>query len=392
VFYDAFDDGAQLFESFEIDDESLDGSGRRIVTAFQPTRGSILSGELRLERELSASDVEGVVFASMRGRRERTHAGGAAEAELDEDPVSITFRSIEEPPDFVFEPGNREAVDQQLLGIGARLSWRETIELNLGLQHSWYRQRVREDDGGPTVGGDDRRMLGNIGVAYRPAEGVRLYAGYVRGLEELDAAPFTAVNANVALAAATATQTDFAVEWKPNETLTLIVSAFELSRPFADVDDEDVFGIRGEERNRGVELSAVWRPNEGVNVVLGVVRQEPRLHGPEFERGAHAPALPELRMLLEADVAAPFWEGLFFTVSAAHERGIRTNAENLHELPSQTTLDLGLRYEFEVGETPMQLEVNVENVTDEFFWIADGSDGFTLNEPRLVSVSLTADF
>lgn len=392
VFFDTSSHDGAMLESFEIDDAGSGGEGRRIVTAFAPSRGESLSGELRLERMMSGSALEGVLFATLRGRSERNREGGMAEAALDDAVVPINFRSVEPRPDFVFEPGNRESVDQQLAGLGARLTWRERLEVNLGIQHSWYRQRVREDGGGSGVGASDRRMLGNVGAAFRIAPGLRVYAGYVRGLEELGAAPFTAANANVALAAATATQSDVALEWRPNQTLTLIVGAFDLRRPFADLDENDMFGIRGEERTRGVELSAVWRPDEDFNVILGVVSQRPRLHGEAFPRGTRAPAQPSQRFLLEADAAVPGAPGLFFTLSAAHERGVRTNAENVFRLAPQTVIDVGLRYEFAAGETPMQIELSVENATDEFSWRADGSDGFTLNDPRTVALSVTADF
>ncbi|MEZ5996849.1 MAG: hypothetical protein R3C25_13970 [Hyphomonadaceae bacterium] len=55
-------------------------------------------------------------------------------------------------------------------------------------------------------------------------------------------------------------------------------------------------------------------------------------------------------------------------------------------------IDAGLRNESEASETPIQLELSVENATDDLAWRADGSDGFTLSEPRMVTLSATADF
>jgi iron complex outermembrane receptor protein len=347
---------------------------------------------LRLEQALAGYRLDGVLFASVRGRRERNRAGGMADATLDADAVPITFRAIEPRPNLSFGPGQREDVDQRLVGLGAHFTWREQLEVNLGLEHSWYSQRVRGDGGGHVVGGDDRRVLGNLGVAFSPATGLRVYAGYAEGLEELGAAPFTAVNANTALAAATSTQRDFAIAWASTDTLSFIVGAFELTRPFADVDAADVFAIRGEQHNRGVEFSAVWRPTADVSVILGAVLQEPLLSSVDFDSGAYAPGQATTRLLLDADALVPAVPGLFVAVSAVHERGVRTNAENLFTLPSRTTLDLGLRYEFEAGGAPMQIELSVENAADEFIWNVDGGDGFTFDEPRTLTLVLTADF
>lgn len=390
VFLQRVSDEGGLFESFEVAEAS--GAGRRIVTAIAPSNGDTISGELRLEHAFESKAARGVVFVSLRGRSRRHRVGGAAEARLDVNPVPIDLRHVEPRPDFDFESDQREAVDQQLAGLGARALVGDGLEINAGVERSWYEQSARLVDGGPAARGSDRRWLGNIGVAARLSDVIRIYAGYAAGLEELDAAPFTAVNANASLAAAAATQRDAAIEWRPNDKLALMLGAFEIRRPFAGLDEDDVYRVLGEERGRGVEFSGVWRPHEDTTFIAGVVVQDAELAGESFDANTRVPGRPETRVQLDADVAWPGCPGLFLTFTAAHERGVAAHEEGDSTLPPQTTVDLGLRYEFEMHETPMQIELSVSNVADAFFWRVENGDEFLLNEPRTVTLSLSADF
>ena len=54
------------------------------------------------------------------------------------------------------------------------------------------------------------------------------------------------------------------------------------------------------------------------------------------------------------------------------------------------TFDLGLRYKFQSGKTPMTLRLSVNNLFDREYWQARAY-GVTVGNPRTFLLSLSAD-
>jgi outer membrane receptor protein involved in Fe transport len=58
----------------------------------------------------------------------------------------------------------------------------------------------------------------------------------------------------------------------------------------------------------------------------------------------------------------------------------------------RTTLDLGARWRFPIGDARAVARLLVQNVTDDRRWDVAGSGAFVLPNPRRVSLAVTADF
>ncbi|MNL07692.1 Ferrichrome receptor FcuA precursor [compost metagenome] len=78
-------------------------------------------------------------------------------------------------------------------------------------------------------------------------------------------------------------------------------------------------------------------------------------------------------------------------------RALRTtsqylDARNTQEIPAWTRFDLGARYAWRAGNTPVTLRATVENVFNKAYWASASSNGLTIGAPRTVLLSATVDF
>jgi outer membrane receptor protein involved in Fe transport len=61
------------------------------------------------------------------------------------------------------------------------------------------------------------------------------------------------------------------------------------------------------------------------------------------------------------------------------------------EIPAVTTVDAGVRYRWTIGRVPMAARLLMQNITDERVLRSSGSNTFTLDGSRRVSLQLSAD-
>jgi len=65
------------------------------------------------------------------------------------------------------------------------------------------------------------------------------------------------------------------------------------------------------------------------------------------------------------------------------------NAQNTGFAGGYTTYDIGARYDVEIGGKPTTFRAYVENVTDEEYWSATGSNLLGVSLPRTARFSMT---
>ena len=90
-----------------------------------------------------------------------------------------------------------------------------------------------------------------------------------------------------------------------------------------------------------------------------------------------------------------FLKGATLTARVVHTGAQWVDAANTLELDTWTRFDLGARYVFAAGETPVTLRLSVDNVANERYW-ASAFDAFSSallqGKPRTFKASISADF
>jgi iron complex outermembrane recepter protein len=349
------------------------------------------SGELQAGRDFEvAADWRASLLLSLRGRDVRVRAP------LEADPVEATYQAGGPVPPLI-EPGldggpdDRESISQLTPGTMMRLAWRDRLQLQLGVQRADYRREVTSGLTGESAAIEERPWMGAASASFALDNGLRAYAAYARGFEDSGTAPSFAENAGEVLPASRTEQWDAGLRWPLGADTDLVASVFRLERPNRALDASGRFGLSGLIRNEGVELSAVSHPLEGLSLVAGLLVQRPRMVDAPEGIGPLAVAIPEYSGIVEVDYEPASWRGFGIGISVASNGAAEAKADNSVETEGYTAVDAGVRYSFDVRNTPVSVRASVTNVTDEFAWEAQDDEGFRWIQQRAFQLVVVTD-
>ncbi len=383
---------ARAFSLF-FNNTTRDGLGNPLIIARRDQHTASTSGEVRLSYAFSEGPRTHVLRLAGRGRDVLARYGGAAT-------VALPAQRIGEPsplaePALSFTPLSRDQIRQWSGGLVYEGRWQGVGEASLGLQRVDYRKTVETPGRAPSVR-QDQPWLVNATAAIEVSDGLTLYGGFTQGLEESGFAPDNAANRGEVLPALRTRQVDAGVRFRLAPDIRLIAGVFEVEKPYFNLDlGDNVFRELGVTRHRGLELSVAGTLGERLNFVGGAILLDPRVSGEAVDDGRIGDrpiAKIPLTILASADYRVAAIDGLSLDASVTHFGRRTANLANTLETEPQTTINLGARYRFELGDTPAVLRVQIVNLTDQFAWNVTRSGGFVPNQGRSITASLAADF
>lgn len=279
--------------------------------------------------------------------------------------------------------------DQVKVMLGARLQRVETksFDYNRGDESSSY---------GSTA------LTPSVGVVYQPMLDVSLYANYSEALLPGEIAPSTnngndVANAGEVLKPNRSEQYEVGAKYD-NGSYGAVVSLFQISKPSYMYDSNNSYTDNGEQRNRGIELSAFGEPIESVKVLGGVTLIDAEIvkSATTVSEGKQAIGVPKVQANVNIEWATPFVEGLTLEGRTLYTGSQYASADNSLELPSWTRFDLGARYGMKLGDNALTLRARVDNVTDKSYWASaggyPGSNYLVQGAPRTFVLSASYDF
>ncbi len=380
------------FASSWFDNVGQDGIGREFVLSGQDQRFVSISGEARVSREFREGDRLHRVIASYRGRDVQSDFGGYVLSDLGLGAIGVQSREAE--PAFAFGALTDDKVKQRSAAIGYDLRWKDVGELNLGLIRTDYRKRVAEP-GTAIVSRRDKLWLWNAALAIEASDKLTLYTATTRGLEESGTAPSNAANANEALPALRTRQMEAGVRYALSPKMRLVAAAFDIRKPYFEIDSTDnVYRILGNVRHRGVEVSISGEPVKGLNLVAGALFLQPRVTGEALADGrlGRKPIGRTSTLIdINFDYRFPNFHPLSVDIGLQYEGRRVANVDNTLSIPARTTIDVGARYRFKIGNSSATLRLAATNITNVYGWRVFSGSAFKANAPRTANLSITAD-
>jgi iron complex outermembrane receptor protein len=228
----------------------------------------------------------------------------------------------------------------------------------------------------------------------KPVENLSLYASYAEGFGFGPQAPLGANNPGQIFPPIITKQIETGAKLDLG-TLGATVAFYEIAQPSGFLNPvTNIFGLNGEQRNRGVDLNVFGEPTPGFRLLGGVSLLDGRLTktaGGTFD-GRVAPGVPDMQLNLGGEIDMP-WLAPGLTLNG---RVIYTSAQfydqaNTQSIPDWTRLDLGARYSFIANGTPLVARFNVLNVTGANYWASTGQGALHLGTPRTFLFSISAD-
>ncbi len=369
-----------------------DGTANLDVIGFPKNRSYSTSGEVRASGIYSQGSYRHTVHLAVRGRDvTRTFGGGQT---ISFGPTFIGVNDPKPEPTFISPPRNRDLVRQIMPGVSYVGQWSKIAEFSVGLQKVYYRRDSGKENA-VFVRTRSEPWLYNGTLAVYATSSLSFYGGYTRGIEEFGLAPDNAVNAGEPMPAGLTSQIDGGLRYQIKPGLSLMTGLFEVKKPYFDRNPANIFSRVGNLSHRGAEMSLTGTVFPGFTVVAGGYFLKARITGSSVDRGligAVPAGVPPHLIRVNFQYGPASWNG--FIVDTIIERTASHNANRLNtfRVPSVTTLDLGMRYNFVVAGTKANLRMQLRNITNEFQWNVETSSGrFVPIQQRRLQVRLAAD-
>ncbi|MYM28375.1 TonB-dependent siderophore receptor [Duganella sp. CY15W] len=274
--------------------------------------------------------------------------------------------------------------DKVLLTIGAR---HQTIKTD-GFDYTTSERNAHYDQS---------KVTPVAAVVYKPVKDVALYANYAEGLQQGPTAPAQNVdNKNQMFAPYVSKQKEVGVKYE-HGTLGATAALFSTKQPSAFVKNGH-FGVFGEQRNQGAELTVYGVPVRGLRVLGGLtlLDAKQRVTDGGKNQGNDVIGVPDTQLNIGAEWDVPGVSGLNLNARTTYTSSQYADGANQQELPAWTRLDLGASYATRVLDRNVTFRARVDNVTGKSYWASaggyPGSGYLILGAPRTVAVSASVEF
>lgn len=332
------------------------------------------------------------VYAQLRGRQTRNLFAPGVSVDLGPFDLKQGIAPSVEPG---LEPAPRtlDAINQYTGGVGYEATMGR-LRLKAGLQKTWHRREIAAP-GRDAEASAQSPWLYDASIAFALTPDWALFASATRGLEESGVAPDNAANRNEVLPPAIATQQELGFRGQLTDGLTLIGSLFSIEKPAPGFGAGNHFGLFGTLRHRGAELSLVGNVTPRLRIVSGAVYLDAIRSGDPVDTGAwsrEAVGLPRFQAMTGATYMIPGFPGLSFDGQFNHSSSRRVSSRGELRTAPLTTVDIGLRHGFDIGDAKLALRARLTNVFDADSWYATRSELLDRPNRRGFRISLSMNY
>jgi iron complex outermembrane receptor protein len=284
------------------------------------------------------------------------------------DPV-IFAEPVTGPPN-VFLNYDSSDVYQQGFNINDLLKFTDQWSARFGASQDWFHTNNFNNKSVRTTQYVDHGVSPTGSIIFKPATNMTTYFTYASALQAGDLAPGTAKNSGEGLAPYRSKE--YELGYKASLSgIDLTAALFRIERPFANLDPvSNIFGISGQQVNRGLELSAIGEVIDGLTLYGGVQLLNARLeHTPlattndKIYVGA-----PKVKGNMLFEYKIPGLAGLVATLDYQFSGTRAANDTNSYFAPGYNLFDLGARYTSNIWSKPVTWRLSVDNVTDRHYW------------------------
>jgi len=292
--------------------------------------------------------------------------------------TNVTFGAVPTAP-------TTAALDSRDKGLYAidRLTFTPQWQLVAGLRSA----KFSSSQGGNSYDVSKTTPMG--AVIYKASSDLSFYASAAQGLEEGETAPTGSANVGTRMAPGVSRQKEVGVRWRaPNGTL-LQTAYFDIKRPGYYTNAENIFTADGEQRYRGVEVSA-----QGTLTRALSWQTSAQWLDPEFRNigAAYDGKLPEnaSKRTASAFLSYEMLPGLSVNGGAYFTGRRPVNDLDQAFLGGTTLFSVGSRYITQIMGKRTTWQLNVDNAADKQYWAGAGTR-LSAGLPRTIKLTMKAD-
>ncbi|MYM22731.1 TonB-dependent siderophore receptor [Duganella sp. FT135W] len=254
---------------------------------------------------------------------------------------------------------------------------------------------LRDIRNGVQLASHDRPLSPRLGVIYRPAAQLSLYASFSQAYAARVGEQMASLTAgNQDLAPEVVRNQELGARWDDGDALSASVAVYQLRRanvlvadPVNTGDEELVDGQRGQ----GMELELSSRVNRDWTLSAGYAWQRSRLTATQnasSQAGAQMPHVPRQSLSLwSRHTLAPGLEGALGLIARS---SMFSSTSNRVVLPGFARLDASVYYQIDQRN---RLQFSLENLLDRAYYASSYNDNnISVGSPRAIRIGLSTRF
>lgn len=285
----------------------------------------------------------------------------------------------------------RSAFVQDVITLSPRFT------VHAGVRYVKVKLDALEEIGEDLVRVREAYALPNVALVYAPAADWRVYGSLSHGLQYGGIAPMETTNENTALPPGRSKQVEVGVKRNVNDQLALSGALFEIRQGLEYTNALNTFVRAGEQKHRGVELSAMGRATRELsyNLSLMALDTDQRGTGDASTEGKRVTNVPTFRSAAWVEYAVPQVAGLKLDALWQYASDKAFDPANRVKVPGYHVVGFGAAYAMRVGGLDTILRARVDNAFDKFYWrdVTQSLGGYLLpGAPRTFRVSAQVDF
>lgn len=379
----------------------------RTLPIFQFTNAAAVAtgaGRIRgnMQNNVNTSDLLRGELAGTFDTAGVTHnlTAGVARAEKKQDPVyqrnyTVASQNLYNPVAITnYTLGARPAnptsplLETSDLGVYAI----DRVELNPqwqvigGLRYSKY----KSDQG--TNHYDATKTTPMASVVYKPDDTLSFYGSYGKALEEGEAAPAGTANQNERLRPGVSDQYEIGARWQISNGTLLSAAVFDINRPGYYTNANNVYTADGEQRYRGLELSAQGTLTRQLSWQSSALWLDPKFRKINDTYNGKLPenAAKHTGSLFLSYALDDFAPGLSINGGAYYTGRRPVNDLNQAWLGGITLYSAGVQYQHHLFGKQTTWQLNIDNLADKRYW-AGGGNRLAAGAPRVIKLGVKVD-
>ena len=241
----------------------------------------------------------------------------------------------------------------------------------------------------------------NLSLIYQPSDNITTYVSYSEGFElggiaevSYESATNNVVNAGEVMGPLTSSQIELGAKIDVNGML-LTAALFEIDKAleyYQAVNDKQYEFVQdGRQVHRGLEFTATGKLSENLTLVGGFTLLDAQTKEnkatPEME-GKKPSGVAEQLFKLYGEYNITAIPSLVINGGFNHTGSFYGNNSNTDKISAYTLVDIGARYNLDFANKEVTLRLNINNLTDEQYWL----NNQYLGERRTVSASVSVAF
>lgn len=232
-----------------------------------------------------------------------------------------------------------------------------------------------------------------VGLVFKPQKNISVYGNYTAGLAAGGIAGANTANRGEVFAPQKTKQYEVGVkaDWG---SLTTQAAVYQITKPNSITDPvTNIYSYGGEQRNRGLELTAYGEIQRGLRVMASAAFNDAKMAKTQggMNQGKDATGVPDRTFNLGLDWDTPWVQGLSLNGRVINTSAMYYDAANTLRMPAWTRVDIGARYATKVAGKAVVFRANLENVADKAYWVT-ASGYVTVGAPRTLMLSAAIDF